>query len=414
MIQSLLRAMFDIFQFLLFIIGCYYFTVAIFSFVNVNREQMPKRKHAFALVVAAHNEENVIGQLVKSLKELKYPDELYKIFVIADNCDDNTANEARAAGAEVFERFDLNHRGKGYAMEFAFEKLFGMDDQMEYICIFDADNIVDKDFLFHMNNKINEGYRAVQGYIDSKNPTASWLTFSYSLWYWINNRTAQLSRENLGLGCRLGGTGFAIATELIKEYGWGATCLAEDTEFTLKLALNDIRVGWEHKAVIYDEKPIKLDTSMRQRSRWMQGLADVASRYVGPLLEKGFKEKKMFPFHMLMNFWSDCLYPLTLAFFSFIYAANFVLDETSYIYRNMCEAWNEPMGMLLLSVFVWGNLALTIYGLYIDGKLNRGIAKNFFGFIIYILTWIPIGIVGFFKRNEKEWYHTPHSPNDNR
>jgi len=246
----------EVLQLLLFFVGCYYFLIALFSLTVLRKEiKNGEKQHTFALLIAAHNEEGVIGELVQSLKSLDYPKEKYEVFVVADNCDDKTASIAKDCGAVVFERTNASERGKGYAMEYAFKKIFALDVQYEHICVFDADNIVKEDFLFHINNKINEGYRAVQGYLDSKNPTSSWLAFSYSLWYWINNRLSQLSRGNLDLGCRLGGTGFAVESGLIKEYGWGATCLAEDTEFTLKLALNDIKVGWSHDAIVYDEKP---------------------------------------------------------------------------------------------------------------------------------------------------------------
>lgn len=407
---NIFKVLFDFCQMLLFVIGMYYLVVAVFSLTIINKKTVSGKNHSFAIVVAAHNEETVIGQLVESLNNLKYPKTLYKIFVVADNCDDATAEEARRAGAVVLEREDNENCGKGFAMEFAFEHLFSLEEQFEYICVFDADNIVDCDFLFHMNNKINEGWHAVQGYIDSKNPSESWLSFSYSLWYWINNRVAQLSRGNLGLGCRLGGTGFAVATNLIKRFGWGATCLAEDTEFTLKLALSDLRVGWAHEAVIYDEKPVEFKTSVHQRRRWMQGLSDVAVNYVKPLIKKGIDDRKAFPFHMLMNFWSDCLYPTATMFFTATYILTFIAEKNSFLYQSVCEIWAEPFRMLLLTFFVWGNIIITALGLYSDRKLDKNIIKNFLGFIIYILSWIPIGIIGFLKKDEKEWFHTPHSP----
>ena len=399
----------DICQLLLFFIAGYYFVLALFSLTVSKKETLEGKKNKFALLIAAHNEETVVGNLVKSLKNLDYPSDCYEIFVVADNCTDNTKRVAEDCGAVVFERFDESERGKGYAMEFAFERIFALDEKFEYICVFDADNVVNEDFLFHMNNKINQGYRAVQGYLDSKNPTDSWLTFSYSLWYWINNRLSQLSRGNLDLGCRLGGTGFAVDCELIKEYGWGATCLAEDTEFTLKLALNDIKVGWSHEAVVYDEKPTQMSTSMRQRKRWMQGLADVSSRYVRPLMKKGIEERSANAFHMLMNFWGDTLYPVTLGYFLVVYGMIFFVDEKSLIYNLLCDMWFEQWKFLLLSVLVFGNIFVILAGLYNDKKLDRKVLKNFFGFVIYLVTWIPIGIWGIVKKDEKEWFHTPHS-----
>lgn len=404
-----LKILIDILQLGLFLIGCYYFSIALFSLTVSNKERKEEKVHTFALLVAAHNEKSVVGELVKNLKDLDYPKDKFRVFVVADNCDDNTAEIARDMGATVFERFDKSKRGKGFAMEFAFKRIFDMEEDFEYICVFDADNLVGRDFLVHMNNKINQGYRAVQGYLDSKNPTDSWLTFSYSLWYWLNNRLSQLSRGNLDLGCRLGGTGFAVETELIKEYGWGATCLAEDTEFTLKLALNDIKVGWAHEAVVYDEKPKQLMTSMRQRKRWMQGLADVASNYVKPLVEKGIGQRSATAFHMLMNFWSDTLYPFTLVFFGVVYLMMIFVDSSSVWYHLFCEIWAQPWKMLLITVFVWGNAFVMLAALYNDKKLDRNIVKNAWGFIVYLVTWIPIGIAGIIAKDDKEWFHTPHS-----
>lgn len=409
----LLKIFIDIIQIVLFLIGCYYFSVALFSLTVRETKSKTTRENTFALVVAAHNEETVIEGLVTSLKNLDYSKEKFEIFVVADNCTDNTAEIARRSGAVVWERFDVENRGKGYAMEFAFERLFDLENGYEYICIFDADNLVKSDFLLQMNNKINEGYRAVQGYLDSKNPSDNWLTFSYSMWYWINNRVSQLARCNLDLGCRLGGTGFAVATELVKKYGWGATCLAEDTEFTLKLALSDIKVGWAHDAVVYDEKPLQLGTSIRQRKRWMQGLSEVSTQYVKPLLKKSICERSVSTLHALMNFWGDTLYPLSMIFFWAVYLMGIFLDSSSKLYFAVCGFWDEPIRMIALSIFVWGNLVLILAGLYNDQKLDKNIMKNSPGFLIYIISWIPVAIMGFLERNEKEWFHTPHSKNDN-
>ncbi len=405
----ILKYLFDILQIIITVIGGYYFAVALFSLAISKGKSISSKENSFALIVAAHNEETVVEDIVTSLKAMDYPADKFEVFVVADNCTDKTAEIAKKAGAVVLERFNAEKRGKGYAMEFAFEHIFALKENYEYICVFDADNVVKTDFLTEMNSKINEGYRAVQGYLDSKNPGDNWLTFSYSLWYWINNRMSQLARGNLDIGCRLGGTGFAVESELIKTYGWGATCLAEDTEFTLKLALNDIKVGWAHGAVVYDEKPTLLGTSIHQRKRWMQGLSEVATRYVKPLLKKGIKEGSTDAFHMLMNFWGDSLYPITVGFFWTVYLLAIFLNKGSVLYSLLCSMWQSPISMLVLSVLTWGNLLIMLAGLYSDRKLDRNIMKNSLGFFVYILSWIPIGIMGFLHRDEREWFHTPHS-----
>ena len=286
-------------QFISFLIGMYHVIIGMAGFIPLKDKNAVEtcKINKFALIVSAHNEENVIGNLLHSLKSLDYPKDSYDIFVIADNCTDDTAEAARIAGALVFERVSEN-RGKGYALEWMFKKLCTFEKQYDYVSIFDADNLVDKNFLSEINKQANKGHEVIQGYVDSKNPFDSWITSSYSLSFWTMSRTFQLARYRLGLCCQLMGTGFAISVDTLKEIGWGATCLTEDMEFTIKLALSGKKAAWAHNARIYDEKPVELINSWRQRKRWMQGHCDVASRYFFKLIKKSFKES-------VSNFFSD-------------------------------------------------------------------------------------------------------------
>ena len=150
-------------QIFVFLFGGYYIFISIFGWSNkkTNTEPETKNLHRFALLVAAHNEEMVISNMVKSLQNLNYPREYYDIFVIADNCNDETAERAREAGALVYERTNNELRGKGYALEWMFEKIFEMGDKYDFISIFDADNVVNKNYLQEMNKEVNKGYEVV-------------------------------------------------------------------------------------------------------------------------------------------------------------------------------------------------------------------------------------------------------------
>lgn len=172
-----------IFQISIFTITMYYLILSLFGLYkrrdNGAEKCMPK--NTFALLVAAHNEEMVIAKIIESLKDIDYPKDMYDIFVIADNCDDDTASIARKYNVNVFERKVPDKKGKGYALEWMFNKIFKMDKQYDSIAVFDADNLVSKNFLIEMNYKLCQGYKVVQGYIDSKNPNDSWITGSYSI-----------------------------------------------------------------------------------------------------------------------------------------------------------------------------------------------------------------------------------------
>ena len=269
----------------------YYFVVSWFGlFGKMKETKQFAEKSTFALIVCAHNEQQVIAKLVENLKQLNYSDKLYDIFVVADNCVDKTAEAARNAGAIVYERFSETGKGKGFAMEWMFHRLFGLERQYDAVCVFDADNLVHPDFLKIMNNHLCSGERLIQGYMDSKNPEDTWVSGMFSISFWIVNHIWHLAKYNIGLSCVLGGTGMCIDTKLLKQYGWGATCLTEDMEFTMKALMENIPTTWAHDAVIYDEKPLTFKAAWNQRKRWAQGHFDVANRYIPKMLWKGITE----------------------------------------------------------------------------------------------------------------------------
>lgn len=398
----------------------------------------------------------VIGKIIESLEALDYPKNLYDIFIIADNCTDNTAKIAKTYdGVYVCERNVPDKRGKGYALEWMFSKLFNMDKDYDAIAIFDADNLVSKNFLKEMNYKMLKGYKVVQGYIDSKNPNDSWITGSYSIAFWTANRLFQLARANLGLSNQIGGTGFCMDSETLKELGWGATCLTEDLEFTCKLVLNGHKVGWAHNARVYDEKPLTLKQSWNQRKRWMQGFADVSSRFFTKLIKKAFKERSFVAL--------DCALYTVQPFVTLLLALSAIL---TLIQNNSSRGANIFVISYLFSPWVWKTFSIiqflfTPLIMLLEKKLSKGMFLTFsayslnvflFALIlgnkpklyevavlsiiylgafisllyvvdrkkslkmfiwyllygIYTLTWIPITIQGILNKNNKEWSHTKH------
>lgn len=369
-----------IFQIFTFILTLYYLILSLFGIYkkgDTGAENCPPKK-TFALVVAAHNEDMVIGKIIESLKSLDYPKNLYDIFIIADNCTDETAEIAKTYdGVHVCERNVPDKRGKGYALEWMFAKLFNMDKEYDSIAIFDADNLVSKNFLKEMNYKMLKGYKVVQGYIDSKNPNDSWITGSYSIAFWTANRLFQLARANLGLSNQIGGTGFCMDSQSLKELGWGATCLTEDLEFTCKLVLNGHKVGWAHNARVYDEKPLTLKQSWNQRKRWMQGFTDVSSRFFTKLVKKAFKERNFIAL--------DCALYTVQPFVTVLLA---ISAAFTLIQNNSYKGANIFVISYLFSPWVWKLFSVvqflfTPLIMLLEKKLSKGM---FFTFSIYSLN----------------------------
>jgi len=403
-INTLIFGITQIIQVIIFVAGCYFFGISIFGWIK--RKEPPAEnttiKKRFALVIAAHNEEKVIAHIIDSLLNQNYPRHLYDIFVVADNCTDRTAEIAQKHGAIVYKRFNSCERGKGHALEWMFNKIFNMGDKYDVISVFDADNLVSSNYLLEMNKQLCKGHKVVQGYIDSKNPFDSWITCSYSIAFWLSNRIFQLPRYYLGLTCGLCGTGFCIDIDVLKKIGWGATCLTEDLEFTMKLALNGMKVAWAHNAVVYDEKPLTLKQSWHQRKRWMQGHADCASRYLPPLISKAFKEGDLSSFDcaiylfqpirfifvglMTIMMWIQTVYPES-PFFSL-----------KYVFPT--EVWY----VFVILQFVYGPMVIIA-----EKKFNIKVLAGFLIYPIYCLTWLPITIQGFLSKGNKTWSHTVHT-----
>lgn len=276
--------------------------------------------------------------------------------------------------------------------------------------MFDADNLVHKNFLKEMNKKMCKGYKVVQGYLDSKNPEDTWITGSYSIAFWSCNRMFQLARYNLGLSSQLGGTGFCIDTDILKELGWGATCLTEDLEFSCKIILNGYKVGWAHDAIIYDEKPLTLAQSWRQRKRWMQGFADVSSRYFFKLMKKAIKNFNFTAF--------DCALYSIQPFVAILLGLSAIISLFQYAmkaanivnnFNNIVYSIDFNLITILIILFSLFQILYTPLILILEKKFTFKVLLYYIVYPIYAITWFPISIQGIMDKNNKEWSHTIHT-----
>lgn len=374
----------------------YFFTISLFGMIK--RKEIPAGDFApvkkFAVLIAAHNENQVIKASIQSLQKMKYPKRLYDIFVIADNCTDNTAKIARDCGAIVYERYDAVKRGKGFALEWMFAKLFEKEEEYDAVCILDADNLVSANFLQEMNKQLCLGHEVVQGYLDSKNPNDTWVSAGNSIAFWVSSRLFQLPRHYLGLSCVLGGTGFITSIKVLKELGWGATCLTEDLEYTLKMVLKGKKVYWAHDAVIYDEKPLGLPQSYRQRVRWMQGHFDCARRFFLPLLKKAFADRDLVALDSALYMLQPVI--LVMSGITFVIGlANVVLQILAF----------DLYPLLVTGGFLY---TFCLY-LILERRMTWKNLKNILIFPFYNLTWVPCVIQGFMDVDKTEWVHTLHT-----
>ena len=276
-----------------FIIMCLFFACYVYQFVYIPIAWLPRKKetlhapmHRFAVLIAARNEEAVIGKLIDSIKAQSYPGRLVKIFVAADNCTDATAEAARSHGAEVYERYDMTRCGKGYALDFLLReiKLRGHGRFDGYI-VLDADNVLDRDFILHMNETFSAGHDIVTCYRSSKNYGDNWISAGYALWFLRESQYLNRARMRVGTSCAVSGTGFLFSRSALEATdGWPFHLLTEDIEFTVHHVLRGVTIGYCERAELFDEQPTRFRQSWRQRTRWTKGYLQVFQKYGRALL----------------------------------------------------------------------------------------------------------------------------------
>ncbi len=262
---------------------------ALLGLFTTRRFPKARQLHRFAVVVAARNEEAVIGNLLESIRRQDYPAGPVTVFVVADNCTDETARVAREGGAICYERTDPDRRTKGYALQFLFRQIerdYGTDAFEAYI-VFDADNLLKRDFLSRMNEAFDAGEKIVTSYRNTKNFADNWLSASYAI-HWLRTvRLEHRARSVLGLATRIQGTGFLFAAELVKN-GWNYTSLTEDRAFSADAVAAGYSISYCDAAQFYDEQPVRLKIALRQRLRWAKGHLQAFTETGGRLLRHVF------------------------------------------------------------------------------------------------------------------------------
>lgn len=366
------------------------------------KTESKNKKNFFAILIAARNEELVVEKLVNSLKRQNYPSDKYEIYVIANNCTDNTACVAKKAGATVIECTE-KVKSKGEVLKYTFGKL-KENKGIDAYAIFDADNLVDNNFLNEMNNTINEGYNVSQGFRDTKNIGDNWLSSSYALLYYIDNLFINRARHYMKRSAILNGTGIVIKKEVIDKYGYNPKTLTEDIEFTVMCVLNDEKIAFTETAIIYDEQVTELKLSMTQRKRWSFGSIQCLKIYYKALLKKMFEEKSYSAFDLLLFTLSTIFHVLSAAIIILL-ALYTIINIKSINITNLLLI----IFIVLLIVYVCGILVR----MYLIKRNNKKIKDNIGGillFDIFLLTWIPINLICLFM-DKCNWDSIKHNRN---
>ncbi len=375
-----------------------------------------EKRHRYGVLIAARNEEAVIANLIGSIKNQSYDASLVQIFVVADNCTDKTAEVAKEAGAIVYERFNREQVGKGYALKFLLDQLMAADGWSTYdgFFVFDADNILDDHYIEEMNHTFGQGYPVVTSYRNSTNFGDNWISSGYAIWFLHEAQWLNRGRMAAGSNCMVQGTGYVVSREVLeKNDGWKFFLLTEDIEFTADCMLHDIRIGYCEKAMFYDEQPTRFKDSWNQRLRWIKGYFQVFKKYrkqlVKGVFSREFRQKSYIKRRALSCY--DMLMAQLPAFVvtAFASAVSIVLLVVGIATAQDISFVVWTIGEFLVKIYA-AMFLLGIYTVATEWKhIHMSAIKKIayiFTFPLYMYTYVPISFAAL--KRKVEWKPITH------
>lgn len=393
---------------------CFLYQV-VFFFIGLIRGQVKipsaKKQHTYAFFIAAHNEEAVIANLVKSIKDQDYPSELIDVFVVADACTDNTAQAAREAGAIVYERNDLSRKGKSWVMDYGFDRILReYPGKHEAFFIFDADNLLSRDYVTVMNDAFDQGYLALTSYRNSKNFGSSWISSAYATWFIREARYLNNARMICHTSCAVSGSGYLVSAKLIEGMkGWDFHTLTEDIQFSTFCAIHGVRIGYA-PAEFFDEQPVTLKASIKQRMRWTKGFYQVLFTYGRHMFKSIGKFHRFAAYDMLMVVGPAMLLTLMCLLVNVTFIA---VGSLSHGFLATDAEIEMAIGSVIMMLaymygtfFVMGLSTTITEWKHIHCPQKWRIFTNLFTFPLFMFTYVPLTVAALFLK--VDWVPTPH------
>ena len=374
-------------------------TILLGILTGKRKTKLIAKRHSFAIIVCAHNEENVVGNLLTSLAEQTYGQAGYHTFLLADHCTDATAAIGRKFNnVTVWERNIGARTGKGAVLRWGIELIRKeTGNKFDSYIVFDADNVATPNFVEEINKCFCTGAKLVMGNRKALNPYASIISSWYTIYWQTVDCLYCRPRSNLGLAAIISGTGFAFKDELLGSEGWNTTSITEDIEFSMGQNLKGVFAVYWESAVFYDEQPTNLATMLSQVRRWCTGNFQIAAKFRKPWWKHFCQHPNL---KLIDNF-----IPIFLAvMFGFYLILNFC-----WLFYNGAQDVN-PFG--LIDIIWWSFLYILSIGVsygvikYSTFNLNRmlpGILTSG----IYCIIFSLIAVYSLFKP-VKSWKPIEH------
>ncbi|MCH8494541.1 MAG: glycosyltransferase family 2 protein [Balneolales bacterium] len=354
-----------------------------------------KINRRFAFIIPAHNEEKIISKTIYSVSSLIYPKKQYDVFVIADNCTDQTAQKARALGATVLERTNPIQRGKGFALRWAFDAILSREDKYDAVVVIDADSLISGNFLEVMNDYLDRGKLVIQCSDMVLPEPGNWSVEATRIGFMLYNYVKPLGRKVLGLNMGLRGNGMCFDVDVLRNVPWQAWSLTEDVEYGLVLQLNGINIDFAPEAEVLAQMPIEASNAETQRSRWELGRFQIIGAYTPKFLYKAITKGSFVYFDTFIEL-------ITPPF------VNMMFMITLFFIAG-CALWLASL-LPIFHVILWIILLLTgicylFVGLYVGGA-DKALYKSLLGLPVYIFWKLKVYFMALRKGREVKWIRT--------
>lgn len=394
----MLEIIYDAFMLILKIFAMYFSIISIFSVFGKKKEKQTKEKLKFAALIAARNEEACIAGIIDSLKYQEYPNELIDIFVIPNNCTDNTAMVAELNGARLITAPE-SVKYKGGALQFAIDELLTNGEQYDAFLVFDADNEVCPSFVSSINRTLCNGARVAKSRILAKNREDSSVAMCYDIHFCTANLFLNRARARVGLSARLIGTGFAVTSDFLREIGgFNTRTITEDAEFFAVCAAKGEKIAFCEDAITYDEQVHDFKASLVQRKRWMSGIMQVLVLKFKDLCKGLFKKKSSrYSLDTLVQF----SFAYIQAIIPFVLLIGIINEPRTFIMYSL-------PAIMLKSYFYIILIAVVVLALEKRLSLSITAVKGILIYPFFVLSFIPLQTISLFKRTVK-WTETKHS-----
>lgn len=339
-----------------------------------------------AVLIPAHNEKLTIKRTIDSLLDAAEKSSAIDIYIIADNCTDNTADIARQTSAQVLERNNPNHRGKGAALQWAMAQLIEKD--YDYTLVIDADSIVNANFFLALRASLaNSRYGVVQCRNEAMANEHSSIKRLAMLGF---NVLKAKGRVSLGGSAGIMGNGFTVSKAILEKVPFHANSIVEDLEYNMRLVEADIKSDFCEGARIYSEMPNDDNASDVQSSRWEGGRLGVLKAAFFPLLKKSAGGIVKGQFHTLDALLDLMLLPIGYMVLILLVGILFPLTQLTALF-----------GLFVIGVYVLG---AAMCG---NGLSELSVLKKLPIFLIKKLARIPALLAA--SSNKTQWKRTPRS-----